>query len=273
MTLKRFLAVMLALLLLVGMAPELLPAAQATPSADGCTGPNSPDGKHYWVGPRVRDPWCEVTGGHIWICSYCNKEAFEETSPALGHNWSEWRTVKEATCTEKGVRKRECLRCDLQDRQEIDYAHQWGAWEPDLPGTCIQKERLVRKCKKCGALDYWTRDFGDHDWGEWETVKAPTVTQPGEEKRVCKNSPNHVETREIPATGEAPVKPDDEKPSLSITLWAKDYETWTETSEFSDDENVRWGGTVTNSGNVDIEHYDRDQMTSSGCMISHVISA
>ncbi len=100
-----------------------------------------------------------------------------------------------------------------------DGRHSWGQWETDVPGTCVTKERLVRKCKLCGALDYWTKDYGDHDWGEWETVKAPTATEPGEEKRVCKNSPNHVETREIPATGED----DGPHPKLTYTVsWADD---------------------------------------------------
>ncbi len=48
--------------------------------------------------------------------------------------------------------------------------------------------------------DAINNNFGfpaEHDWGEWETVKEPTCGEAGEEKRVCKNSEAHIETREI----------------------------------------------------------------------------
>ena len=38
----------------------------------------------------------------------------------------------------------------------------------------------------------WTKDFGDHNWCEWEVTKEPTASEPGEERRVCKNMPNYV---------------------------------------------------------------------------------
>ena len=44
--------------------------------------------------------------------------------------------------------------------------------------------------------------YGGHDWGDWEVAVAATATEPGVERRVCKNDPSHVEEREIPATGE-----------------------------------------------------------------------
>lgn len=40
----------------------------------------------------------------------------------------------------------------------------------------------------------------EHDWGEWEQTKAPTSTEPGEEKRSCKHC-GETETRPIPPTG------------------------------------------------------------------------
>ena len=39
--------------------------------------------------------------------------------------------------------------------------------------------------------------IADHDWGEWEVVKAPTVAAEGEEQRVCRLC-GEVETRAIP---------------------------------------------------------------------------
>jgi hypothetical protein len=44
-------------------------------------------------------------------------------------------------------------------------------------------------------------DFGTHvcEWGEWEVTKEADCQQAGEETRVCKNDPSHIETQEIPA--------------------------------------------------------------------------
>ncbi|MBR3017162.1 MAG: hypothetical protein IKH57_08820 [Clostridia bacterium] len=39
------------------------------------------------------------------------------------------------------------------------------------------------------------------EWGEWEVTTPATCTEKGEETRVDKKDSNHVETREIPATG------------------------------------------------------------------------
>ncbi len=41
----------------------------------------------------------------------------------------------------------------------------------------------------------------NHDWGEWAVVTEATCTEKGLEKRVCKHNEEHVETREIEATG------------------------------------------------------------------------
>lgn len=41
----------------------------------------------------------------------------------------------------------------------------------------------------------------EHDWGEWTQTVAPTCETKGEEKRVCKSDPSHVETRAVSAPG------------------------------------------------------------------------
>ena len=37
----------------------------------------------------------------------------------------------------------------------------------------------------------------EHDWGEWTQTVAPSCETKGEEKRVCKSDPSHVETRPV----------------------------------------------------------------------------
>ncbi|MBQ1484383.1 MAG: InlB B-repeat-containing protein [Eubacterium sp.] len=55
-------------------------------------------------------------------------------------------------------------------------------------------------CTACGdeiSRETVKDDALGHDWGEWTVTKEPKVGIPGEEQRVCKRDPSHIETREI----------------------------------------------------------------------------
>lgn len=74
-----------------------------------------------------------------------------------------------------------CTGCDeVSDKA----AHSGGK------ATCTAKAI----CKVCGQPYGKT---GDHEWGEWQQTKAPTCTEKGTETRVCKNNPEHTETRDV----------------------------------------------------------------------------
>ena len=54
------------------------------------------------------------------ICADCGKVIKEQAViAALGHDFSEWATVKEPTCTEKGEESRECSRCHEKETREL----------------------------------------------------------------------------------------------------------------------------------------------------------
>ena len=87
--------------------------------------------------------------------------------------------------------------------------------------TCLDPGTYedVTCCSVCG--DELERHEGmieplGHDWGEWETVKEPTETEPGLQQRVCRRDPSHVETREIDPLGENPDTGD----ASALTAWA-----------------------------------------------------
>lgn len=74
-----------------------------------------------------------------------------------------------------------CTGCDeVSDKA----AHSGGK------ATCTAKAI----CEVCGQP---YGEIGDHEWGEWQQTKAPTCTEKGSETRVCKNNPEHTETRDI----------------------------------------------------------------------------
>ncbi|MCR4886656.1 MAG: Cna B-type domain-containing protein, partial [Clostridiales bacterium] len=168
---------------------------------------------HSWQERTIRrvEPTCTEDGYREYTrqCTRCGMydgasavgttTSQRQTLPALGHDWGPWKVEYPGTCTEKGMNVRKCNRCGKEEYVYSDYSdHQWGPWKVEYPGTCLEKGMNVRKCALCGKEEYVYSDYGDHEWGEWEVVTPAGPGAPGLEKRVCKNTPNHVEQREIP---------------------------------------------------------------------------
>ena len=114
------------------------------------------------------------------------------------HEWGEWVTTKEATCTEKGEETRVCEKNgEHKEKRELAAkGHEWGEWATTKEATCTDKGEEKRVCKN-DASHSETRSIEakGHEWGEWKESKAPTLTEEGEETRVCKNDASHSETR------------------------------------------------------------------------------
>ena len=114
------------------------------------------------------------------------------------HEWGEWVTTKEATCTEKGEETRVCEKNgEHKEKRELAAkGHEWGEWETEKEAGCVMSGRERRVCKN-DASHSETRSIEakGHEWGEWKESKAPTLTEEGEETRVCKNDASHSETR------------------------------------------------------------------------------
>ena len=58
-------------------------------------------------------------------CSVCGKTITEQTeTPALGHDWGEWKVTVKPTYTSTGVAMRECARCGATEEKELPpYVH------------------------------------------------------------------------------------------------------------------------------------------------------
>ena len=237
---------------------------------------------HTWSQSDVtQEPTCTEPGVRTWYCFNTEGSVHtkEEAIPALGHDWSDWATLGGETCNEPGMRYRTCSRCNMREEEDLPAQnHTWGPWKQEYPGTCMQKEMNVRICLRCGAEDYRYGDFGDHDWDEWKVVIPATDTEPGVEMRFCKLNPDHVEEREIPATGNTTGttpegdpngNPDgttpEEKADLTVTVLTKNGESpYGEKTEFKSGEKYWFHTFIENTGNVDVELYDCDKSMNGG---------
>ena len=141
------------------------------------------------------EPTCINNGYTNYKCA-CGKEYNDNYTNPLGHNYSEWKVVKEATETEVGLKQKECLTCKdviKEDVQTIEHAHKFI--ETVVKATCLNNGYTNYKCG-CGKEynDNYT-NLIDHNYSEWEIIKEATELETGSKKKKCVNC--NVEIVEI----------------------------------------------------------------------------
>ncbi len=99
------------------------------------------------------------------------------------HSFGGWYTVKQATCVDKGLERRDCSRCGYQEEREILVGGHVGK----SPATCTTAE----VCKACGITI--TSALG-HDFTDWKLITAPTCIQVAVYERTCMRC-GRVETK------------------------------------------------------------------------------
>lgn len=121
--------------------------------------------EHVWgEGAITTRPTCTTPGVKTYTCSVCQKTKTEEI-PATGHQHTEVRNVKEATCKEEGY---------TGDTYCTDCGEKLSSGEPTA--------------KKA------------HDWDEGKVTTEATCTTPGVKTYTCTVC-QETKTEEIPATG------------------------------------------------------------------------
>ena len=121
---------------------------------------------HSLIKVDGKEATCDEDGNiAYWICTDCGRyfgdeEATEELDdesvviPASGHDFSEWTTTKEATCTETGLMERACSLCDETETITIKATgHKWGNdISIDVEPTYSEEGIGSIHCKYCDAI-------------------------------------------------------------------------------------------------------------------------
>ena len=124
------------------------------------------------------DATCGKDGYTDYKCGYETANGAANTScdltwqdvlPATGlHDYGEWNTVKEATCTTEGQKQRTCKVCNHVDTQTIPIdpnAHNWGDWTVDVAPTCTAAGQKSHHCTRCNAItDVTVLPATGHHW-------------------------------------------------------------------------------------------------------------
>ena len=174
---------------------------------------------------EAKEATCTEEGNiEYWTCTVCNKTfsdsegetEVDDVTIAIdsnAHDWNEWTTTSEPTCTEEGSKERTC---------KLDSSHKETEAIAKLPHTLTKIEAVDATCEEDGNIAYYTcsecnKYFEDetgsveitledtvidalgHDWDEGTITTPKTCTTDGVKTYTCKNDDSHTKTETIPA--------------------------------------------------------------------------
>ena len=134
----------------------------------------------------VTEATCTENGEKQRDCSRCDH--FEtQAIAAAGHDYHD--IVTEPTCTSLGYTTHTCDRCgdSYKDCYVDALGHNFTDYVSDGNASCTQDGTKTAVCDRCDAIDT-VIDEGSahgHDFTEWIVIQEPTVTAEGLEFRYC----------------------------------------------------------------------------------------
>ena len=154
--------------------------------------------------PKTVKATCVDDGYTIATCSRCHIETGTKTTiKKLGHNWGNWTTTKNPTCTATGLKERKCFRCSQIEKQPIAaLGHDTNGTPKTVKATCVEDGYTIATCSRCHietGTKTTIKKLG-HNWGNWTTTKNPTCTATGLKERKCFRC-SQIEKQPIAALG------------------------------------------------------------------------
>ena len=151
-----------------------------------------PAAGHTWVGASCDSP------RHCSVCGFSD-------GVALGHDFGEYVSDNNATCTADGTQTATCSRCGETDTKILSgsaLGHSYGT-NLVVSADCIHNGSITRVCTVCGNKDIVSIPaLGVHDW-QWDkgVVTPATSTSEGMIEYPCADC-DEVLIVIIPVTGE-----------------------------------------------------------------------
>ncbi|MCM1080112.1 MAG: hypothetical protein NC414_11715, partial [Bacteroidales bacterium] len=166
--------------------------------------------------PCSYDPETKIENkGHRFtelVCTVCGEIETTSDLEIIEHQFGEWTTIKESTCTEDGIIERTCSVCGYPEREFVGAkGHTWGEPYNNGAASCYDAGAIMHKCTVCGLVEPIDdvkplgHDLDDginpDDSSTWPVVKQATCTEEGKREAVCKRDSSHRWSAPIPATG------------------------------------------------------------------------
>lgn len=135
----------------------------------------------------------------VYECELCG-DTYTQFTYQIEHQWSEWVTEKQPTCTAQGIRKRTCtVGTPHSETQEVPATgHTYT--ETRTKPSCTEPGNTTYVCSVCG--DSYTETFGEpegHDYAK-EITKEADCEHDGVKTYTCGRCGDSY-TEAIPAVG------------------------------------------------------------------------
>ena len=139
-------------------------------------------GHEYGEWVYIAVPSCQSSGERVRYCSVC-ENVESEVLPATDHLYCE--NVYEPTCTEQGYTEYVCSCCgdSYRDGYVDSLGHDYGEWETVTEATCSQYGEEISYCTRCD--EYQSREIPKTDHEYAATEHEPTCTEQGYTEYVC----------------------------------------------------------------------------------------
>ena len=140
---------------------------------------------------------CETDGCTLYTC-YCGYSYQENIVKATGHNYTDWKIIKEATEYNSGLKEKTCVTCNnkvTEEIQRLDHEHKYT--KNIVSPTCTSQGYTEYICL-CNEkyTDTYTAPTG-HNL-EVEVLKKANYVEEGEIKKYCINC-SHIEIEQTSA--------------------------------------------------------------------------
>ena len=94
-------------------------------------------------------PTCTEEGYTEWTCTDCGEKGQYKFVKPLGHKGGEWETVSIATCTDSGKEKQDCTVCFQTCNERIIKSKTHLYTSTTIAPTCSQEGYVKHMCKHC----------------------------------------------------------------------------------------------------------------------------
>ena len=138
--------------------------------------------KHEYISSIKKPATCTEPGIRLYTCKD-NDDSYEEEIPATGHQHTELRNVKAATCAQEGYTgDTYCKDCNTKlssGKSIVKKEHTWDSGKITTAATCRGKGIKTYTCTGCNATRTEEIPSTGHQHTELRNVKAATCAQEG----------------------------------------------------------------------------------------------
>ena len=143
---------------------------------------------HTWDNGKVtEEATCTEDGLKVYTCKNCG-ETKEEILKATGHQHTEVRNEKKATCKEKGysgdIYCADCGELIKKGSATEKADHTWKLTK-EQNATCEADGSKTYTCEVCGETKTETIKATGHQFSAWKTIQEQSVFSDGVQERTC----------------------------------------------------------------------------------------